>query len=312
MLTLNAVETARILPYQALIEELRSVLRDRRSDEAWVPLRLSVPLPSGAQLLVMPAADRDLVVTKLVTVHPNNPGAGLPMIQAEVIVIDASNGKRLFLLEGETLTARRTAALSVLAAQLLAPALNGPLLIMGAGVQAQAHLEAFVEVLGVRDVAIASRTQPHAFRLAQHGERLGASCTVVTDLWSVARHASLIVTATSSTTPVLPAEIDDGAFVAAVGSHHARAAELPVELIQRARLFVDTLEGAKQEAGDLIQARVNWATVTPLEEAIDAPHQTAGPVVFKSVGDGLWDLAAARLVDHQLTKRTGAAQYAGS
>jgi ornithine cyclodeaminase len=72
-------------------------------------------------------------------------------------------------------------------------------------------------------------------------------------------------------------------------------AELPPELVRRSRLFVDTLDGAQAEAGDLIQAGVDWGRVTPLEQALDMERPESGPVIFKSVGHALWDLAAARL-----------------
>jgi ornithine cyclodeaminase len=65
-------------------------------------------------------------------------------------------------------------------------------------------------------------------------------------------------------------------------------------LVQRSRLYVDTLEGARLEAGDYVQAGVDWNTVTPLESVLDAPKPSSGPIIFKSVGYALWDLAAAR------------------
>src|SRR5439155_13530104 len=99
--------------------------------------------------------------------------------------------------------------------------------------------------------------------------------------------------------PVLPEGVRDDTFVVAVGAYLPEMAELPAELVRRsselATLYVDTLGGARAEAGDLIMAGIDWARVTPLEEALDAPRPDKGPVIFKSVGHALWDLAAARL-----------------
>src|SRR5207244_1175213 len=78
----------------------------------------------------------------------------------------------------------------------------------------------------------------------------------------------------------------DQTFVAAVGAYLPEMAELPPGLVRRSRVFVDTLEGAQAEAGDLIMAGIDWSGVTPLEEALDAPRAGKGPVVFKSVGHG--------------------------
>ena len=76
-------------------------------------------------------------------------------------------------------------------------------------------------------------------------------------------------------------------------------AELPPALVRRAQLYVDTMEGAQAEAGDLLRADVDWQAVQPLHAALDAPRPAHGPIIFKSVGHALWDLAAARLATQQ-------------
>ena len=86
MKILDAQETAALLPFQALAEELRAVLLDKRAGKAAAPPRLHVPLASDGVLLVMPAADDSLAITKLVTVHPQNARYDLPSVQAEVLV----------------------------------------------------------------------------------------------------------------------------------------------------------------------------------------------------------------------------------
>jgi len=243
----------------------------------------------------MPATDDEITITKLVTVHAHNTAEGLPSVQAEVLVFDTRTGRRLLWLDGVTVTARRTAALSLLAAQMLAPNLAGPLLIVGAGTQGRTHLEAMTQGLGVRQVYIASRDLAHAEDLATYARSLGIDAQAVSRPADVLAQTPLIVTATTSATPVLPADLRSDAFVAAVGAFQPDRAELPPDLVRAARIFVDTLEGAKAEAGDLILAGVDWARVTSLEEAIALPRPLDGPVVFKSVGHALWDLAAARL-----------------
>jgi 1-piperideine-2-carboxylate/1-pyrroline-2-carboxylate reductase [NAD(P)H] len=99
---------------------------------------------------------------------------------------------------------------------------------------------------------------------------------------------------------VLPEGVPEGAFVAAVGSFEPGAAELPAGLLARAAVVVDTLEGARAEAGDLIQAEragaFSWENAIPLEDILRSSERPEGTVVFKSVGHALWDLAAARTV----------------
>jgi len=201
-------------------------------------------------------------------------------------------------MDGSVVTARRTAALSLLAARELAPRPNGPLLIVGAGTQGRAHLEAFREGLGTPRAFVTSRTAERAGSLADYAESLGVEARAVEDPEEALDEASLVVTATTSREPVLPGAVPEGVFVAAVGSFEPEAAELPPALISRSTVVVDTLEGAREEAGDLIQAErigaLSWENAMPLEEALRAPERPEGTVVFKSVGHALWDLAAAR------------------
>jgi 1-piperideine-2-carboxylate/1-pyrroline-2-carboxylate reductase [NAD(P)H] len=295
---LSTKETAARLPYVDLAESIREVALKRRSGEMQAPARMALPLPEGGVLLVMPASDESIAITKLVTVHPENARSGLPTIQGEVVVMEAATGRRLGILDGSVVTARRTAALSMLAARELAPRPNGPLLIVGAGTQGHAHFEAFREGLGVSRVFVISRTAEHAESLADYAESLGMEAQVIDDSEEALDEVSLVVTATTSREPVLPEEVPEGTFVAAVGSFEPEAAELPAGLISRSTVVVDTLEGAGEEAGDLIQAEkvgaFSWENATPLEDALRQPERPEGTVVFKSVGHALWDLAAAR------------------
>jgi ornithine cyclodeaminase len=295
---LDAEQTRQLLPYSALADALRDVLAARLAGKAYAPARTSMPLPDDggeAVLLLMPARDERLAITKLVTVHPRNAERGLPVVQADVLVMDAATGERLALLDGAVVTARRTAALSLLAARLLAPRPNGPLLVSGSGTQARAHMEAMHEGLGVTQVYITSKNMAHSEALAAYGRELGLDARATGDPGEALSQVSLVVTATTSTRPVLPPNVADYTFIAAVGAYTPSMAELPPELVRRSRLFVDTLEGAQAEAGDLIQAGVDWSRVTPLERALDIARPESGPVIFKSVGHALWDLAAARL-----------------
>jgi 1-piperideine-2-carboxylate/1-pyrroline-2-carboxylate reductase [NAD(P)H] len=295
---LDAQATADRLPYPVLADSIREVALAMDSGDLQAPPRFALPLQEDGILLVMPASDPDIAITKLVTVHPNNPGRGLPTIQGEVVVMDAATGARLGLLEGSVVTARRTAALSMLATRELAPHPEGPLLIVGAGRQGRAHLEAFRAGLGVSRAFISSRSSKSAVSLAGHARTLGMEAEPVEGVGEVLGDVSLIVTATTSKEPVLPEEIPDGVFVAAVGAFEPAAAELPPALISTSEILVDTMEGAKEEAGDLIQAQsagaFAWEDATELEEALRSPQRPEGTIVFKSVGHALWDLAAAR------------------
>ncbi|MYL82050.1 delta(1)-pyrroline-2-carboxylate reductase family protein [Desulfovibrio aerotolerans] len=281
--------------YLSLSEAIAAVLRARQAGVAQAPERLAVPIPGGV-LLCMPAADGQLAVVKTITVHPGN--RDRPVIQGEVTVLEAATGRRLGVLDGPTTTARRTAAVSLLAARLLAPSTAGPLLVIGAGVQARAHVEAFWQGLGVRDIIVAGRTPDRVAALAAALAEVGITVRLAADaagLEQATRQAGRIITATTSNEPVLADVVRDDVFVSAVGSFTPEAAELPASLVLRSALFVDDPASAKVEAGDYLRAGVDWGAVTALEDILDsAPPRPAGPVVFKTVGHALFDLAAAR------------------
>ena len=304
MRSLDAESTIAALDFGLLVDALRAMLLRRSAGHTKAPERLALAL-AGGSLLVMPATDGEFASTKLVTVHAENPGRGLPSLQGEVLLMRADTGERVLMLDGPSVTARRTAALSLLAMRLLAPQCAGAkMLLIGAGVQGCSHLEAFAAAGGVSSVLIASRSRASAKRLAQHGTRLGLDARVESDVEAALGEARIVVTATTATAPVFADRVRDDAFVAAVGAFQPQMCELPPSLLRRAALFVDDIDGARHEAGDILQAGIDWSTVTALERVASGsvPPPVAGPVVFKSVGQALWDLAAARLAWESLCR----------
>lgn len=293
---LDAAGTAAALPFGPLVDALASMMRRRKAGRTLSPERLVIPLHGGT-LLVMPATDGEYASTKLVTVHADNPQRGLPSLLGEVVLMRADTGVRLAMFDGPTLTARRTAALSVLGARTFAHDRKGPMLIVGAGAQARGHLEAFAEVVGVARVTIASRTLAKAEALAAHARTLGLDADATVDPMPALERSTIVVTATTSLTPVFSDRVRDDAFVAAVGAYRPEMCELPAALLERSAIFVDDLAGARHEAGDLLQAGIPWERVRAIEDVLAEPTAAppAGPVVFKTVGQALWDLAAARL-----------------
>lgn len=292
----DADRTAALLPYDALADAIAATLVDAARGLASAPERIHHPLAGGGTLLVMPAADRRVAVNKLVTVCPGNPGRGLPLLLGSMTVLDAATGRCLGVLDGPAVTARRTAALSLLAARTLAPRPGGALLLLGAGVQARAHLEALHRGLGTRRVLVHSRTPARAEALAAHARALGLEAAAVADPGPALEECALVVTATCSPVPVQHGPLRRDAFVAAVGAFRADMAEVAPQVVRVCRVFVDTAAGCAAGAGDLLQAGLDPARdCTPLAEALGAPRPVEGPVLFKSVGHALFDLAAGRL-----------------
>ncbi len=302
---LDAAATAQQLPWSALADEIALLLRDGTVS---VPARSVLPLAQGGSLFLMPATDRSVAMTKLITFTPANAGTGRPSIQGDVVVFDIATGARQLVLDGPTVTARRTAAVSLLAARHLAQAPQGPLLIVGAGVQGLAHAEAFVQGLGVNEVWISSRSMASAETLATQVRAMGAQVRVVADADAALAHCPLVAACTTANSLVLHATPRPDAFITAVGAFTPAMAELAPALCrhvaEHGSIVVDTAD-ACHEAGDLLQAGLDVAALPALRDVVCgawAPRTPAGPVLFKSCGWAGWDLAAARLALRQGAK----------
>ena len=291
----DPVLTAGHLPYPALVSELVRLLHDRTVE---VAPRLVLTLAGGGSLFVMPALDGRTAITKLITYTPGNAGSSRATIQGDVLVFDVASGERRLVLDGPTVTARRTAAVSVLAAQRLAPCRQGPVLIVGAGVQGSAHLEAFAECLGVNEFFIASRSPASAARLVAHAQSLGLKARAVPDANAALAECPMAVTCTPASAVVLDTVPRPDAFIAAVGAFTPRMAELGAGLCQHftthGTIVVDTAD-ALHEAGDLLQAELDVSRFASLADVVRSQaFNVRGPVLFKSCGWAGWDLAAAR------------------
>jgi ornithine cyclodeaminase len=303
---LSPAQTARALPFSALAQEIAALLQD---PTVAVPPRIVQPLDGGGSLFVMPAADARVAITKLISFIPGNAQRGLPTIQGDIVVFDVQTGQRVALLDGPTVTARRTAAVSLLAAQHLATRRDGPMLIVGAGVQGRAHLEAFREGLGVQEVWVSSRSSASADALVAHAQALGMRARRVDDPNAALADCPLVVSTTPAQQVVLTALPRSDAFVAAVGAFTPRMVEWSADvcrhLAQTGTLVVDTRD-ADHEAGDLLQAGIDVSALSTLADVVgqtqawqDASRPEGGPVFFKSCGWGGWDLAAARCITQQ-------------
>ena len=293
---IDAIQTAARLPYPALVEEIRAVLADA---SVQVPERLVQPLAGGGSLFVMPASDSRIAIAKLITFTPANAGTARATIQGDVVVFDVATGERKLILDGPTITAHRTAAVSLLAAQLLAPNKDGPLLIVGAGAQGRAHLDAFADGLPLKEVRVASRSPASAQALAEHARSRGLRARVVMDANEHLADCPLVVTCTPASGVVLQGVPRGDTFIAAVGAFTPDMVELHPDLCrhcaEHGTVTVDTT-GARHEAGDLLQAGIDVAALASLKELVaESTDWVRGPVLFKSCGWAGWDLAAARL-----------------
>jgi ornithine cyclodeaminase len=177
------------------------------------------------------------------------------------------------------------------------------LLLVGAGVQAKAHLHAFVQGLGVKEVWVASRTRASAQALVEEAQSLGVRAAIAESADQALAECSLVVSATSAQEIAVRGMPRDDAFISAIGAFTPAMVEWAPEVCrhvaQHGRVVVDTRD-ADHEAGDLLQAGLDVAQFPSLQDLVRDPlalnTSPSGPVFFKSCGWAGWDLAAARCV----------------
>jgi ornithine cyclodeaminase/alanine dehydrogenase-like protein (mu-crystallin family) len=279
---------------------------------AVVPVRTAVPLPSeGAVFLAMPASlpGRPAMGAKLVSVLPENPRAGRPIVQAVVVLMDPRTGSAAAVIEGTGLTALRTGAASGLATDLLARRDAGIIALFGAGAQARTQLEAVCAVRDVTQVRVVARTPGPAETFARWAREQpwirGATVLAASSPEAAARGAEIVVTATGSATPVVPGHaIGAGAHINAVGAFQAHTRELDSDVVARSVIVVDSRVAALAEAGDLViplgEGRISgaetWAEIGEVAAGRHGGRRTPqDTTLFKSVGNAVQDLAVGAL-----------------
>lgn len=292
MRLLDAAATAAALPFGRLVP----ALRDAFVAGADVPDRHHHALPGGATLLLMPAWQSDWLGVKVVTVHPGNAARGLPAVHSTYLLSEAATGRPVLLLDGDTLTARRTAAASALAASFLARPDAGRLLLVGAGRVASLMPAAHRTVRRVREVRVWNPTAARADALVAALRRDGFDAGRTGDLQAAAAWADIISCATLSTAPLIEGDwLRPGTHLDLVGAFTPAMREADEAAIRRARVFVDTW-AALHEAGEL--AALGEADVCGTLQTLcrGGPGRLGDEVTaFKSVGTALEDLAAAML-----------------
>lgn len=294
----DAARLTELLPMRAAVDALEATFGSGSLPEA--PLRSHLETRSGT-LLSMPATGPEGAGVKLVTVTPENPERGLPLIHGLYVLFGWQTQQPEAVIDGAALTALRTGAVSGLATRYLARDDATRLVVFGAGVQARVHLEAMRAVRRVERVTVVSRTPARAEALADLARAMGLEGSA--GLPDAVANADVVCTCTTSPSPVFDGRLlANGAHVNAVGAYTPRTRELDDETIRRARLVVETREAAMAEAGDVvmpIRAGVVDAShvVADLAEVVRGAPVRRSPddvTVFKSVGVSFEDLVVAR------------------
>jgi ornithine cyclodeaminase len=298
MRLIDAEELGRLLPMSEAIGALEYAFATQDPSGGRPRSRLETPVGT---LLLMPAASDMGLGVKLVTLTPDNPEAGLPLIQAVYVLFDPKTQAPVAVIDGAALTALRTAAVSGLATKWLAREDSPRLLIFGSGVQARAHLDAMRAVREITAVTVVSRTGSHAAAFADEiremdiHSRVGAPGDVDA--------ADIICTCTASEVPLFDGKaLGTGTHINAIGSFLPENRELDSKTMKRARVVVETREAVLGEAGELVIPIAEGTfdqdhVISDLAEVVkgaEVRQDDSDITVFKSVGLAFEDLVIAR------------------
>src|SRR5216110_1750657 len=292
-LFLNEEQVRQHLRMADLILAMEKALIDFSAGKVTQPVRSVIKVDVAAAtgfLGLMPALTPDGLGLKAVTFYPSNAERGIPTHMATIFLVDPETGAPLSVMDGRLITEMRTAAVSALATKLLTSPDSRVLAILGSGVQARSHVEALRLVRNFEQIRVWSRTPAHAERFAEEidAKAMPAQAAV--------RDADVVVTVTSSKTPVLKGSwLKSGCHVNAVGACRPDWRELDDEAMANV-VFVDSRQGAMKESGDVILSGAK--IYAELGEALagKVPARANETTVFKSLGMAVEDIAAATLV----------------
>jgi ornithine cyclodeaminase len=299
-----------LLPMPDLIAAMESALAKFSAREVLQPVRSVLTVgPTKAYFGLMPAyipAPASLGA-KLVTVFGENHKRDLPSHLATILLLDPETGALQAIMDGRYITEARTAAVSAVSTRFLAKPDASTLAIIGSGVQARSHLEAYQLVRQLKQVRIWSPKQRSREQFVEDmSGHVSLPIVAAESAEAAVRGADLIVLVTSSPTPVIEdAWVSTGAHVVCVGACRPNQQEMPPALVARSRLYVDSKAAAVVEAGDIV---MNIAAKLFDESHIRgelgelvlgrvAGRSSADDItVFKSLGMAVEDVVAADLV----------------
>lgn len=300
--------------FKELIEEIRIGFSNQN---LIVPKRHHHDFPNDqigkdATLLLMPAWNPNQTAgVKIVTVHPDNGQFDLPSIQGNYLLLDATNGLLKAILEAKSLTAKRTAATSALAANFLAKQDASSLLMIGTGALSINLIKAHASVRPIQNVFVWGRNLEKAQAIVNELKAESFNIQAVSSIQEVIAKVDIISCATLSETPlVLGKYLQPGQHIDLVGAYKPNMREADDEAIKKASVYIDTFEAGMLESGDI---------AIPLQEGIISKEDIKADLFqlcsrnkfartndteityFKSVGHAIEDLQAANYYYQKFT-----------
>lgn len=313
---LNHKDILASITYDDIISSVEDALLHYKNGHYDMPERFHFT-SDNKTLLYMPCFSNGILGTKILTIFPENSSKGLPSIDGLMLLNDYETGAPLGLLDGKILTALRTGAVGSMGSKYLAPADTTQLGLIGAGTQGIYQLIFACHCLPITDIYITSRNKE---KLTSYIEQLKIELPHVhfhseMNSETVVRKAEVIITATSSMTPVLPEDrsLYIGKTFIAIGSYQPTMRELPDALMAVAdEIYID-IDYAKEESGDLKiplkNGLISEDIIYNISNLIHGDLQKPSPsktVIYKSVGMALFDIiVASKILNCAASKSLG-------
>jgi alanine dehydrogenase len=309
-LHISEAEVRSVLTMSMSIDAVEEISRKQASGEVIVHPRRRFELPAGGFFHYMSAAD---LKTGYVAMKQYTFVRG--RIRFLVPLYEVATGDLVALIEADYMGQLRTGAASGVATKYLARPDAHVAAIIGTGGQAKTQLESIAAVRKLESVRAYGRDPERRSQFAKEmTRRLGVPVTGVNSASEAVRGADIVCTATTASQPIVRGtDLGNGVHINAIGANHAHKRELDDEAVASADVIVvDSVEQARQEAGDLIIAfqgdEVCWTGVKKLSDVVTAKttgRTSPGEVtLFKSNGIASWDLAVAMKV-YPLAKEKG-------
>ena len=297
-----------LLPMREAADAMKGAFAALSAGEVVAPHRMHLPAKGSEDcaLLMGALVPGRAFATKIVSIFHSNSHRGIPVVTGLVTILDPETGVPAGMCDGGPLTAWRTGATSGAATDLLALPEARIGAVFGSGAQARTQLLA---IDAVRDLTEIRVYGPEAAAveamIVELSKKTRAELTTAADSAAAVDGADVICTATSSSVPVFDGRLlKPGAHVNAIGTYTLDRRELDVETVGRARVFVDLVEAALEEAGELVHAAAegvtrsaDWTEIGDVAAGRAAGRiDPTGITVFKTVGHAVQDAVTAALL----------------
>ena len=315
MIILNEKEICSFYTIEDAIKDIRQTLIAKVQGKVQSPHRTVLEFPGiNSTSIYMPSADLEnkVAAIKVVTIFPSNPEKGLPTTQGIIVLTSTENGEHLSMMNASYLTRLRTGAMTAIATDYLSKETAEVLTVIGTGAMAFEQALGVLAVRNIKEIVLYNRTKERAASFSERLKEKGVDATIYIseDVNDAVSRADIICCATKSTEPVFDgAFLKPGAHVNGVGSYLPHMHEIDSTTITTAsKIVVDDLHGAKDEAGELMDAsdKEIWSFNRVYGELQDlvSGHVTGREnseeiTFFKSVGASYYDLAVAKGVYKQ-------------